>query len=87
MNALGLLITAWLGLIYWKCLSVEDKCFRSDLMAFNVWEELTWCGAATALPTPCPHRTERGVPVIASNQPHLTISPTQSRRPDSCHSP
>ena len=38
----GILLTLWLGIIYWKVLQVQENCFKSDLMEFNVWEELMW---------------------------------------------
>ena len=38
----GLVLTAWLAIVYWNVLRVQEKCFKSDLMEFNVWEELMW---------------------------------------------
>jgi len=38
----GIIFILWLTAIYYKVLKVQDACFNSDLMEFNVWEELTW---------------------------------------------
>ena len=38
----GFVFTVWLAVIYWKVLQVQANCFKSDLMEFNVWEELKW---------------------------------------------
>lgn len=40
--AAGIVLTLWLSIIYWKVLQVQENCFKSDLMEFNVWEELMW---------------------------------------------
>ena len=38
----GIILFLWLLVIYNKVISVQDSCFKSDLMEFNVWEELLW---------------------------------------------
>ena len=41
-SAIGFIFILWLGAIFYKVLNVQDACFSSDLMEFNVWEELKW---------------------------------------------
>ena len=38
----GIFLTLWLILVYLKVVSIEDACFRSELMEFNVWDEINW---------------------------------------------
>ena len=38
----GLVLTFWLVTVYLKVVSIEDRCFRSELMEFNVWDEINW---------------------------------------------
>ena len=39
---IGFLVIVGLAIIYWKMITVQERCFKSDLMEFNVWEELMW---------------------------------------------
>ena len=39
----GLVLTFWLATVYLKVVSIEDRCFRSELMEFNVGTRSTGC--------------------------------------------
>mgnify|MGYP003336961335 CR=1 FL=1 len=38
----GGLLIVWLSIIYFKVVGVQYKCFKSELLSFNVWEEILW---------------------------------------------